>query len=314
MSYHSYGKAGLAALLRLAGNLLLALIKGIVGWLASSPALIADAVHTASNGIGDLIVLLRLRELNPPSHKRARGQGNLNMLLIIGAAAVLLVSGIELGLEAVHIIQKGEYGPPQGYVVLLLLLSLAVKALADRGGQAGEKRALLTKRSYRRERKYSYASSFIALIGTAVAWCGAWLDITLLFILDPLAAIGIGLLIIRAGYRLLLESRTMSFQRALGEEDLEELIRVAQRVKGVIAVDDLKAYEQGHFVLVDLQVSVNPQITVMEGNEIAKRIKHHLMKRFMHIADVIVAVQPYDGGYPYRNSADADLENRSLFH
>ena len=79
-----------------------------------------------------------------------------------------------------------------------------------------------------------------------------------------------------------------------------------QRVKGVITVDGLRAREHGQYVIVDVKISVNPRISVSEGHEIAKMAKQHLMKRFSHVSDVLVHVNPYDPGYPYKNNVDPD--------
>lgn len=311
MSHHPYVKAELAAFIRIAGNLLLALAKGIVGWLANSSALIADALHTASYGIRNLAALVRLQEDRPRGGSKRR---KASRAWIVGAAAILLVAGIELGWSTVSKLQQGSYLPVQWFALPMAMLSIILKGIAGRSRNGGERKELRSMQSNKWDHKLSYAGSLMALIGSAGAWGSGWLQLPLIGILDPLAAIAITLLVLRSGYRMLYDTRPAAGDQALEQEDVEELIRTAQRVKGVIAVDDLKAYEQGHFVLVELQVSVNPQISVSEGNDIARLVKHHLMKRFMHIADVLVNVQPYDGGYPYRNAMEHDLENRTLLH
>ncbi|CRF29141.1 ferrous iron efflux protein F [Mycobacterium tuberculosis] len=79
------------------------------------------------------------------------------------------------------------------------------------------------------------------------------------------------------------------------------MIDTVQRVKGVISIDDLRAREHGHYVVVDIKISVNPRISIQEGYDIAKIVKFTLMKRFIHVSDVFVHVTPYDSGYPYKN-------------
>ena len=98
-------------------------------------------------------------------------------------------------------------------------------------------------------------------------------------------------------------------QRELtNEEDTEELMQIVQRVEGVITVQSLRAKEHGHYVIADIVISVNPRITVLEGQEIAKRVKLLLMHRFLHLSDVSVYVEPYDPGYPYRSNHDPNQE------
>ncbi|MEK3882719.1 cation transporter dimerization domain-containing protein [Paenibacillus sp. PL2-23] len=92
------------------------------------------------------------------------------------------------------------------------------------------------------------------------------------------------------------------------EECAHELMQVVQRVEGVVTVQSLKAREQGHYVVADIIISVNPRITVQEGQEIAKRVKTLLMHRFVHLTDVSVYVEPYDPGYPYKSNHDPNQE------
>jgi divalent metal cation (Fe/Co/Zn/Cd) transporter len=92
------------------------------------------------------------------------------------------------------------------------------------------------------------------------------------------------------------------------EEPAEELMQLVQRVEGVVTVQSLKAKEQGHYVVAEIVISVNPRITVLEGQEIAKRVKLLLMHRFLHLSEVLIYVEPYDPGYPYKSNHDPNQE------
>lgn len=92
------------------------------------------------------------------------------------------------------------------------------------------------------------------------------------------------------------------------EESADELLQVVQRVEGVVTVQSLRAREHGHYVVAEIVISVNPRITVLEGQEIAKRVKLLLMHRFLHLSDVAIYVEPYDPGYPYKSNHDPNQE------
>ena len=92
------------------------------------------------------------------------------------------------------------------------------------------------------------------------------------------------------------------------EESAEELMQVVQRIEGVVTVESIRAREQGHYVTAEIVISVNPRITVLEGQEIAKRVKLLLMHRFLHLSEVMVYVEPYDPGYPYKSNHDPNQE------
>jgi divalent metal cation (Fe/Co/Zn/Cd) transporter len=117
------------------------------------------------------------------------------------------------------------------------------------------------------------------------------------------------------GYKLIMESIHDTMDHVLHHEEADELLKAVQRVPGVIAVDSLRAREHGHYVIVDVKISVNPRISVMDGHDIAKHVKHMLLNRFIHVSDVFIHVNPYDPGYPYKNNVDSEQDDfPSLLH
>jgi cation diffusion facilitator family transporter len=134
---------------------------------------------------------------------------------------------------------------------------------------------------------------------------GGRLGIPQLYYLDPAAGVFVSVLVLKMGFKLVMESIHSTMDHVLHQEDADELLQTVQRVPGVIAVDDLRAREHGHYVIVDVKISVNPQITVLEGHDIAKSVKHQLMTRFIHVSDVFIHVNPYDPGYPYKNNVNS---------
>lgn len=92
------------------------------------------------------------------------------------------------------------------------------------------------------------------------------------------------------------------------EESADEIMAVVQRVEGVVTVQSLRAREHGHYVVAEIIISVNPRITVQEGQDIAKRVKLLLMHRFLHLSEVVIYVEPYDPGYPYKSNHDPNQE------
>jgi len=101
------------------------------------------------------------------------------------------------------------------------------------------------------------------------------------------------------GYNLIRESIHNTMDHVLHEEDSQHLYDAIRKVKGVQAIDDLRAREHGHYLIVDVKISVNPKITVLEGHDIARHVKSMLIGRFANISDVFVHVNPYDPSFPY---------------
>jgi divalent metal cation (Fe/Co/Zn/Cd) transporter len=67
-------------------------------------------------------------------------------------------------------------------------------------------------------------------------------------------------------------------------------------------------------VIVDIKISVNPRITVSEGHDIGKAVKHQLLSNFSHVSDVFIHVNPYDPGYPYKDVSSEHPDFPTLLH
>jgi cation diffusion facilitator family transporter len=318
MSDQRFKQAEFAAWAGIIGNVLLAVMKGAVGLLSNSKALIADAAHSASDVAGSLAVLIGLRAAKkPPAEDHPYGRhGKAESIAAIIIAALLLVVGVEIAISAVKTIRLGVSEPPKSFAIIAIVISILVKEAMFRYkynlGKKLASQALITNAWETRSDVYS---SFAALAGVAGALIGRSLGMEQLYLLDPLASFFVALLLLRMGYKLVMESIHHTLDHVMHAEDAAELVSTVQKIKGVITVDDLRAREHGHYVIVDVKISVNPRISVLEGQDIARNAKQQLMKRFIHVSDVFIHVNPYDPGYPYKNNVDPDQEeSQSLLH
>jgi cation diffusion facilitator family transporter len=312
MSEEHYVKAESAAWIGLIGNVLLALMKGTVGVFANSKALLADAAYSVTGVAGSIAVLIGMRssKLTQDGEYSYRGQNKTETIAAIVVPVILLVVGFETGMSALKTIRDGVADAPNGIALLAIFSAIVVKeALYRYKYQLDPKLSGQTLLASAWDHRSDVYSSIVALVGVVGALVGKYLSLSVLYYLDPIAGVVISLLILRMGIKRVLEAIHHTMEHALHQEDAEELLKAVQRVKGVIAVDDLRAHEQGHYVVVDIKISVNPRITVLEGNDIAKMVKLHLMKRFIHVSDVFIHVYPYDPGFPYKINADSDQDD-----
>ncbi|MBA2939263.1 cation transporter [Paenibacillus sp. CGMCC 1.16610] len=317
MKDERFQKTELAVWGGIAGNAALACLKGIVGIMAQSSALLADAAHSASRAIASSAALIRVRsDQQPPEELDAQSPEKNMSIASILLAIVVLIIGIEMGISAIHALGSAEEHTDKNYALAALGLSLVVKEIMYQyvsrlGKRIGSQELIANSRGHRSD----IYSTIVALIGVFGATLSNVLQVPFLSYLDPITGIIISLMILKMGYSLVKEALHRKQEYVLQQEDADDLIAVVQLIKGVITVDDLRAREHGHYVVVTVKISVNPRVTVWEGHEVSKRIKQQLMKRFHHVSDVFVHVAPYDAGYPYKHSTDSELsELPSVIH
>ncbi|SDN55383.1 cation diffusion facilitator family transporter [Paenibacillus sp. yr247] len=317
MNDERFQKTELAVWVGIALHVALACLKGVVGFMAQSNALLADAAHSASDALSSADALIRLRTTKmPPEETYPYGQGKKVSTATILLSIVIMVVGAQMGISAIKSIWFDVEHAPKVYALVAIGISLFVKEIMFQytyrlGKRLGSKELIANAWGHRSD----IYSSIVALIGIFGSLMGNYLSLPFLYYLDPLAGLFVSLFVLRMGYLLVKEALHTKMDYVLQKEDAADLIAAVQAVKGVITVDDLRAREHGHYVVVDIKISVNPRVSVWEGHEVSKKVKQHLMKRFHHVSDVFVHVAPYDAGYPYKNNSDTELnEFPSVFH
>ncbi|GIO44738.1 MULTISPECIES: cation diffusion facilitator family transporter [Paenibacillus] len=283
-------------------HLAMSLLKGIIGLLFDSRALVADALYSVSEAA----------EVIPEGRRSLRPAGG-RMAVRIGLITVVMLGSLLTVIASAIDIADGETEAPAYWAGAVILFTLIAKEAYFRyryqeAAKKSREEALLLIDNHR----LSLWSSVISLIGIIGAVTGYVFSIPVLLYLDPAAAFIIAGLIGWKIWTLFNRSASRLSFPLLQEEDAQPFVETIQRVQGIITVDQLQAREQGHYISISAIITVNPRITVMEANDIAVRAKALLMSRFTHISEVSIQFMPYDPGYPYKSNYEGsgdDLPN-----
>ncbi|MBU8905509.1 cation diffusion facilitator family transporter [Desertibacillus haloalkaliphilus] len=288
-----YQKVKFGAWIGIIGNVMLAIIKGVVGIIANSRALVADAVHSASDVVGSVAVLIGVRAAKlPPDRDHPYGHGKAESVTAIIVAVLLFVVGLEIAISA----GKSFFEPidvPKTIAIYAIVFSMIVKELMFRYkyhlGKKYRSEALITDAWHHRSDVFS---SFAALLGVGGAIIGGYFGVSWLVYADPVAGIFVAILIMKMAWSLGRQSIHNALDHVLHDEDTEEMREVAASVEGVLNIDEFHAREHGHYVIVDIKIAVNPEMTVEEGHAVGKNVKQKLIE-IEHVHNVFVHVNPY---------------------
>jgi len=300
-----YKKATFAAWLGIAGNFILAVIKGIIGYFAESKALIADALHSASDVIGSFAVLVGLRvSQTPPDEDHPYGHGKAESIAAIIVSVLLFLVGVEVALSSLQSLFT-ELSAPGTMAIYGALISIVVKeAMFQYKYKLGKKINSQAIIANAWEHRSDVFSSFAALVGIGGAVLGGRIGVDWLIYLDPIAGFFVSLLIMKLAYKIGKESIIITMDKVLQGKEAEQLILEVEQTRGVLHVDQLYAREHGHYLIVDVKIGVNPKITVEQGHEIAKDVKQRLMSNHPQVRNVFVHINPYQSKYPYHEGTD----------
>jgi cation diffusion facilitator family transporter len=275
--------------LSIAGNAVLTLIKGLAGFFGNSYALIADALESATDIFSSFLVLFGLKYASRPADKNhPYGHGRAEPLITFLVVGFLITSATIIAYESVmHI--RSPHGLPEAWTLLVLGPVILWKEISYR---LVMKKAKETQSTSLRAEAWHHRSDAI----TSIA---AFTGISIALLLgkgyesaDDWAALFASGFIIYNSYRI--------FRPALGEmmdehvyDDLvEEIRKVALTVDGVTGTEKCFIRKAGMKFHVDLHATVNGDISVKHGHELAHQLKDKLRSTLPQLGHVLIHIEP----------------------
>jgi cation diffusion facilitator family transporter len=254
-----------SALVSAATNAALAFTQISSGLILASPALLADGIHSFSDLGADLVVIFAARHAQKaPDHDHAYGHKRFETgaCLILG----LLLISVGLGLSASAGAKLGHpelIVPASGAALFFAAFALAAKELLFRHmmGQARKTGSALMLANAWHARSDA-ASSLVVLLGLSASLYGYPL-------LDPVAALIVGLLVAKTGWSFSWDALHDLMDRTADLGEIERIRATLLGTPGVLGAHDVKARKMGDFLLVDAHIEVDGTLTVAEGHRIA---------------------------------------------
>ena len=270
-------------------NIVLAAIKGVVGYIGNSYVLIADAIESLSDVVSSLIVLGGLRiAAKPRDENHPYGHGKAEPIAAMVVSVSLLGAAVTIVVQSVYEIIIPHHAP-EPFTLLVLVVVIAVKESLFRFvfsvGTAIESTVVKTDAWHHRSDAITSATAFlgisIALIG------GKGFESA-----DDYAALVASVIIAFNAYRM--------FRPALDEvmdvappPQIEERIRsIASGVPGVLGLDKCLVRKMGFEYYVDLHVIVDGNASVKAGHLISHNVKDTIMHTEPRVGDVLIHIEP----------------------
>ncbi|MBT3183651.1 MAG: cation transporter [Nitrospina sp.] len=274
-----------AIVIGMIANILLSLFKFVGGILGNSVALVADAIHSLSDLVTDLIVLFTHRigkmpqdEDHPYGHGRAETIG----ATVIGL--LIIVTGIGVTYKTWETINEISEQAPGLLAASAALLSILINEglfhYTRRVGEATKSPALIANAWHHRSDAFS---SIAALIGIIGAWQG-------FAFMDPLAGAVVGCMIVKVGIDITRQGVRDLMDTALSDEHTEKIHSILKEIPEVLHFHELRTRVIGGEFLIDVHILVDPEMTVTEGHRVAEIARRNLIKAIPNIQDVLIHV------------------------
>jgi cation diffusion facilitator family transporter len=273
----------------IAGNAVLALIKGLAGFFGNSFALIADAIESTTDIFSSFLVFLGLKyAAKPADENHPYGHGRAEPLITFLVVGFLIASAIFIALQSIKNIQSPQEAP-KPFTLLVLGAIILWKELSF---QFVVRRSKETKSSSLKADAWHHRSDAItsvaAFIGIAIALlAGEGYEAA-----DDWAALLASGFILYNSYRI--------FRPALGEimdehvydELVAEIRQVAKDVEGIVDTEKCYIRKSGLRYHVDLHAVVDADISVRDGHELAHRLKDALQREIPSLGNILIHIEP----------------------
>jgi len=285
----------------------LAIAKGGIGYVSGSKALMGDALYSGADAAAKLTEVLSWRSGHTKKSKNAdrsaHPMDNKEPIIAIIFSVLILMGGLQIAFYAIRDLTKGHLVSPSPSALVAVLISIVLKeAVFQYQYRQFKKLGDARHTAYADSHRFSLYTSLTVVMGIGLSVTGDSLNWHPLLYMDPIAGLLTACLVLRKGYYLIASSIYGKEIAELPHAEATHFIETVERVHGVIRVEHLKALEKGRYVNLQVKISVNPRITVLEAHDISECAKKLLLHRFVYIGDVHMDVVPYDPGYPYKSN------------
>ncbi len=275
-------------------NFILVIIKIVAGIFGRSSAMLADGIHSLSDFITDIVVLIFVKLSSKPSdgdHQYGHGKYETLATAFVGIAIFLVGIGILVdGVEKIIGFFKGDTLEQPTFIALIAaVVSIIVKEIlyqyTTRIGRKTDSSLVLAN-------AWHHRSDAFSSIGTLVGITGAYFLGANWAILDPIAAVLVSFFIFKVAFELLLPSINDLLEIALPDDVQEDIIRLIASVKDVEDPHSLRTRRIGNDFAIEVHIRLNPNMTVQQSHNISTEIEHKLREEYGYNTHVAIHIEP----------------------
>ena len=275
-------------------NLLLLVFKFVAGFLAHSGAMIADATHSFSDFITDIVVLVFVRLGNRPkdkNHDYGHGKYETLAMTIIGVALMIVAIGIivEGAKKIAFWAGGGTLEEPGMLAFWAAIVSIVTKEAIYRYSII-KARKLDSKAV--EANAWHHRSDALSSLGTAVGIGGAIFLGDRWAILDPIASVIVGGVLVKVAFDILKEAVGDLMEQSLPDKIENEMLELVKGIPGVAQPHNLRTRRIGNHYAIEIHIMMDGDITLREAHDKATEVEEVLREHYGEETHVAVHVEP----------------------
>lgn len=285
---NEWGLAKRASVVTIFWNFVLSAFKLFAGIFSHSSAMISDSVHSASDVLSTVVVMIGVRFASKSSDEAHQyGHERFECIAAIILAIMLFSTGIGIGYSGImNIASKKEISIPGLFALIASVISILVKEAMFHYTKIVAKKinsdALMADAWHHRSDALSSVGSFFGILGAKLGFP----------ILDPLASIFICVFILKASIDIFLDAVSKITDRACDKEVVEQIQGLTLTQPGVIKIDDLKTRQFGNKIYIDLEIAADGNLSLLAAHNIAESVHDKIEATIPNVKHCMVHVNP----------------------
>lgn len=270
-------------------NAFLMIMKLLAGYFGKSEAVFADGMESACDFIAILSTLVALNVGRKPfDEEHPYGHGKAESISAILVSLLIIITGGWILYRAIRTIMVGEYQEPQVIAVLAAMVTIAIKeALCRYSLRVGEGLGSPAVLAIAKDHRKDAVTSVATLIGVSGAFFG-------FKIMDPVAAGITAFFIFHIGYETFITAAHELMDGQPPEEMISSIVSIVEPVEGVEHVHEIRGRRSGQYIIVDLKLDMDPDMSVKRSHSIAVEVKRLIFERFPEVGDVMIHINPHE--------------------
>ena len=267
----------------------LMVMKLLAGHFGNSEAVFADGMESACDFVAILATIVALKiGRRPFDDDHPFGHGKAESIGAIVVSLVIFFTGGSILYKATSTIILKDYVEPQVIAILAAVATILIKEALFRYTQAvAQKLQSPAVEAIAKDHRKDALTSIATLIGVGTAYFGVAL-------MDPLAAGLSAILIFHIGWETFRNAAHDLMDGQPPKELIACVTAIAEGVAGVEHVHEIRGRRSGQYLIVNLKIDMNPNMTVKQSHDISTKVKRLIFDQFPNVGDVMIHINPHE--------------------
>lgn len=285
-----YDESNKVTIISILLNIGLTVIKVIAGILGNSTAIIADGLHSASDIITSIGILIGNKiSRKPRDEEHQYGHEKAESLVAFVLAAVLIIVAVEIGYKGVAaLFNLNEIQVPTLLPLIVALISIGVKEYQY---QITIRVAKKINSSSLKADAWHHRSDALSSIAAFIGIGGAMLGFK---ILDPIASIIVAIVVVKVGIDILKSACDELMDSSISKQDIGEIKSMIDNNQKIYGIKDFKSRKYGSVAYIDMSIFIDKAKTLEEAHDIADDLEHNIISTLSYIKEINIHTEPYN--------------------